>query len=64
MGSQKNPPWFGLWSPHVDEPHLTLKVARDLEGSDLWWRQSVAAAATVRESEFWVLILEEGKVEF
>ena len=31
-------------------------------GGDPWWRQSVAAAATtVGESEFWVLILEEGK---
>ena len=36
LGSQKNPPWFGLWSPHVDEPHLALKVARDLEGSEGW----------------------------
>ena len=44
--------------------HLTLKVARDLEGGDPWWRQSVAVATTVREFEFWVLILEEGKGEF
>ena len=44
--------------------HLTLKVARDLEGGDPWWWQSVAAAATVGEYEFWVLILEEGKDEF
>ena len=37
----------------------------DIESCErLGGRQSVVAAVTVGESEFWVLILEEGKGEF
>ena len=37
---------------------------KDAVVRDPWWQQSVVAAATVGEFEFWVLILEEGKGEF
>ena len=47
-----------------NELHNRERKTKRCSGCDPWWRQFVVAAAAVGESEFWVLILGEGKGEF